>query len=159
MEHLARFVVRFPWLILLIWIIGIGAIAKLTPGADVPKSPAPQPTAAQQAYALLYQSFPSNEISGSHPPIEILLLNPQVPLSSTEIAAVASPGSALEAWQSESSVAVDWPPAERLSPDRHAFLVSITFPYTDFCYSCQDQIKLLLARVASFTYGSEFPSR
>ena len=76
MGRLARFVVRYPLLVLVLWAAVVGTVVAITPAGDAVVTKAPHPTAAQRARELLDAAFPATG-SGNHPPTSILLSDPR----------------------------------------------------------------------------------
>ena len=75
MGRLARFVVRYPLLVLVLWAAVVGTVVAITPVGNAVVTRAPHPTAAQRARTLLDTAFPATG-SGNHPPTSILLSDP-----------------------------------------------------------------------------------
>ena len=154
MGRLARLVVRYPLLVLALWIAAVGAIVAITPAGDAVVTKAPYPTAAQRARGLLDAAFPATG-SGNHPPTSILLSDPRG-LSAGEDMLVGLAIPRLRSW-SYADMGTGWnPPSQPVvanidgphrSKDGKALLVNITYTFTGYCYPCNDYLRRALGSI------------
>ena len=150
MDRWARLVVRFPLIVVACWIIVAGAVYFKTPAGSAPKTPSPHRLAAQRAYDLLYQAFPSSQNTGDHPPVFVLVLAKDKVTPADLLPFVAVKQSLLSwdtlslGWGYSSSV-VDHIEGPVFSKDGRAALVTITYSFSGYCYpACNDIIQKYL---------------
>ena len=154
MGRLARFVVRYPLLVLVLWAAVVGTVVAITPVGNAVVTRAPHPTAAQRARTLLDTAFPATG-SGNHPPTSILLSDPHG-ITAGEEALVGLAIPRLRQW-SYADLGPGWnPPSQpsvadidgpHRSKDGKALLVNITYTFTGYCYPCNDYLRRALGSI------------
>ena len=154
MGRLARFVVRYPLLVLVLWVAAMGAVVAITPVGDAVVTKAPHPTAAQRARGLLDAAFPATG-SGNHPPTSILLSDPRG-ITAGEEALVGLAIPRLRQW-SYADLGPGWnPPSQptvanidgpHRSKDGKGLLVNITYTFTGYCYPCNNYLRRALGSI------------
>lgn len=147
MNHLARFVVRLPLLVVAVWIVVVVGVALITPGGPEVHSAAPHPTEAVRADALLSAAFPS--LTANNTQVSVVATVPagqtigvgdqrQLGVLVDWLRVWAGPRSVFPTRTAPIVQSVVGP---IVSHDRRAALVTVTFAFSWWCYECDVAIQ------------------